>query len=233
MRSREKLLITLSWSMCVAALICAVVVLTVLFVPSASIRIRYFILCLGGAFLLPTAAVLLRSFTDINEKRRKTMVLASVIFMFVLYILVLMCALLLTKFLSNGENFQLSYNKYWLSDALPGLVPFSSIGPLFKNFAVGRASTRLIAFDLGGNLFMYAPFAFFMPALFKGMRRLDTFLPFIVFLAIAVEMVQGMFGLGTFKTDDLVLGVGGAVITFLILNAGPLVEFFRKYYFYD
>ncbi len=232
MKNKDKIYIAASWFLCAVALACAVYVALVLFVPDMTIRIRYFALLVIGVFVLPTAAVLLRSKTEVNEHVKKRLVHGAVLFMFALYVIVFLALLLFTRFLSNDVAFSFVYNKYWLSEALPSLVPFSSLTRQISNFALGKTSGIILAVNIGGNLLLYTPLAFFVPACSKNTRKLDSFFPFIVFVIVFVELLQGMFGLGSFETDDMILGIGGALIAFGILNCAPLLEFFKRNYLY-
>ena len=141
-------------------------------------------------------------------------------------------ALLFAKVFGNNTGFAFSYNKYWLEDALPNLIPFSSLTRVIKGFALGKVRAATLVINVFGNLFLYSPFAFFMPAVSPSMRKLDSFLPFMVFLVIFVELAQGMFGIGSFETDDIILGIGGALIVYSVFNNGYLKEFFKNNYFY-
>lgn len=232
MKNKDKILITVSWLLCAVALACAAYVATVLFVPGMSIRIRYFVLLMLGVFVLPTAAILLRSMTQVNEHIKRRMAHGCVLFMFALYIIVFLGLLVFTKFLSNHAEFTLVYNKYWLSDALPRLIPFSSLTKQISSFALGRTSGIILAINIGGNLLLYTPLAFFVPACSKNMRSFDSFLPLVFFAVVFVELLQGMFGLGSFETDDMILGIGGALIAYAVVNCAPLRDFFEKNHLY-
>lgn len=232
MKNKDRAIIIASWLFCVLAVCCALGVAAVLLIPSVTIRIRYFALLIIGVFVLPTAAVLLRSRTEANEHVRRHLVHGAVLFMFALYILVFLSLVLFAKMLSNHSEFTFVYDKYWLSEALPRLVPFSSLTTQIKNYALGQTSTMMLAINIGGNILLYTPLAFFVPACSKNMRRLDSFLPFIVFAVIFVELIQGMFGLGSFETDDMILGIGGALLAYAVLNCAPVSEFLKKNYLY-
>ncbi len=232
MRHKDRVNIFLSRLFCLFAVACAAVVATVLLVPSATIRIRYFLLCFAGAFLFPSAAALLRSFTDVNEKARKSLIRGVVLFVFFFYLIVFLSTILFAKVLGNHVGFSFEYNKFWLEEALPRLIPFSSLTKVFKGFALGRVSALSLCINVMGNFFLYTPLAFFVPALSKSARTFDSFLPFMVFLILAVELAQGMFGLGSFETDDIILGLSGALVAYAVLNYGPVGNFFRENYFY-
>ncbi|MBE6562514.1 MAG: VanZ family protein [Ruminococcaceae bacterium] len=232
MKSKDKLIVALSWLCCLAAVLCALSVIAVIVLPAVSLRLRYFFLLITGSFVFPTAAALLRSVTEVNEHVKKHLVRGAVLFMFVFYIVVFLSALLLAKVVGNRTGFVFQYNKYWLEDALPNLIPFSSLTRAIKGFALGKVHHMSLFVNVFGNLFLYSPFAFFVPAVSPSMRKLDSFLPFMVFLVVFVELAQGMFGIGSFETDDIILGIGGALIAYSVFNNGYLKGFFKNNYFY-
>ena len=232
MKSKDKLILSLSWLCCLAAILCALTAIAVIIMPSVSIRLRYFFLLVAGSFVFPTAAALLRSVTEVNEHVKKHLVRGAVLFMFTFYVIVFLCVLLLAKVVGNRTGFAFQYNKYWLEGALPNLIPFSSLTRTIKGFALGKVHHMTLFINIFGNLGLYSPFAFFVPAVSPSMRRFDSFLPFMVFLVVFVELAQGMFGIGSFETDDIILGIGGALIAYSVLNNGYLKEFFKNNYFY-
>lgn len=232
MKSKDKLLIVSSWLLCALSLACAAWVAAVFVVPSMTIRIRYFTLLVVGVFVFLAGGIFLRSRTNVNESVRQHLVTGSVIFIFALYVLVFLSLVLFTKVISNDSQFTFAYNKFWLSEALPRLVPFSSIATQLGKFAQGETSGLILAVNIGGNLLLYTPLAFFLPAFSKNMRVLDSFFPFIVFVVVFVELAQGMFGLGSFETDDMILGIGGALIAYAVINYTPIKDFCERNYLY-
>lgn len=101
---------------------------------------------------------------------------------------------------------------YWLQvQQNMNLEPFHTI-KLFWN-VLDREEYRILAIiNLGGNIGMFIPLGFFLPTLWKGLRKwwrtwLATF-----FIMLAVELAQ-LFSLrGSFDVDDLILNLLGAAI---------------------
>ena len=68
--------------------------------------------------------------------------------------------------------------------------------------------------------------------MFKGMRHFDSFLPTMVFISVATELFQGMFGLGSCQIDDFILGVGTACLVFYILRRPKVIKFLDSKHIY-
>lgn len=222
----------LSCVFALAALICAAVVLTMAVIPGASIRLSYYIASVIGFFVCAVLFFILRFSSCEEESRKKKVANVTMICMFAFYIILLAETLIMGTVFANGTNFTLSYNKYWVRDALPNLVPFKSTVIFIRDFALGKVGKLHFVLNIIGNIILYIPFALFVPAFSKSMRRFDSFLPFIVFLVLGVEVVQGMLGLGTCATDDLILGVGSTCLVFFILKSEPISSFLTKNHVY-
>ena len=104
---------------------------------------------------------------------------------------------------------------YWAQVASRvNLIPFSSIGSMLHNL---RENPRwdvlwVVVYNLGGNIGMFLPLGFFLPALFDGQRQFWKCLVTVALVMTAVEFVQ-LFSLRGFcETDDVILNVLGAAI---------------------
>ncbi len=95
------------------------------------------------------------------------------------------------------------------------LEPFHTI-KLFWS-ALDREEYRLLAvINLGGNIGMFVPLGFFLPMLWKSLRKWwKTWLATLGIMLI-VELTQLFTLRGSFDVDDLILNLAGAAIGYLI-----------------
>ena len=220
-----------SFSMLIGAAAGAFIV-AVMVLPDISVNPRYFFASIAAFVVFFALTIIFICKAVTNEKTKKTIVRVTMIVAFTVYLIMFFGFLFLIKAYSNHAGFLFSYNKEWLKNALPGMIPFKhTFMKIFETFKGTRNFSRTIL-ELGGNIFAFVPFAFFLPAMFKSMRHFDSFLPMIVFITIATEIFQGMFGLGSCRIDDFLLGAGFACLAFYILRRPKIIKFFVEKHIY-
>jgi glycopeptide antibiotics resistance protein len=136
---------------------------------------------------------------------------------FICYILLLMKIL----FLSRVSIFELFNGQRTLFRSI-NLIPFITIREyisgdtgILKTFAFG---------NVVGNIVIFIPLGIYLP-LFKKDKRVITNLLFIFIVSLFVEIIQGLFGIGTSDIDDIILnclggwvGIIGYKLLFFILR---------------
>ena len=95
------------------------------------------------------------------------------------------------------------------------LEPFHTIR-LFWNALDQEEYRRLAIINLGGNVLMFVPLGFFLPTLWKSLRKWwKTWLAVLVIMLV-IELAQ-LFSLrGTFDVDDLILNLLGAAVGYVV-----------------
>ena len=64
--------------------------------------------------------------------------------------------------------------------------------------------------NIGGNIFLFIPYGFLIPLVFRKARTLMKVLLIVLFSSLFFELLQLMFAIGNFDVDDLLLnGIGG------------------------
>ena len=71
---------------------------------------------------------------------------------------------------------------------------------------------RHAVINLAGNVIMFVPLGFFLPALWHNLGKMWRFLPLTVVIISIIELIQLFAMLGSCDVDDLMLNVAGACI---------------------
>ena len=88
------------------------------------------------------------------------------------------------------------------------LRPFKTIGNYIRFSDISRG---LAIRNIGGNLLLFLPMGFFLPALFPILRKLWKTVLTIGVLVLSAECLQLLLRRGIFDVDDLILNLAGAV----------------------
>ena len=232
MKKNRKLFAALAIVSGLFGLAAAAVVVAASAIPGVDIRLRAFYACLAAVVLFAILVVIFTCKALTDEKAKKVIVKTTMICTFVVYLITYFGFLFLIKAYSNHDLFSFTYNRNWLKDSLPGLIPFKTTAKMIYETLFGNRHFSRTLIDIGGNMLSLVPFAFFLPAMFKNMRHFDSFLPTIVFISVATEIFQGMFGLGSCMIDDFILGVGTACLVFYILRRPKVIKYLDSKHIY-
>lgn len=100
------------------------------------------------------------------------------------------------------------------------LIPFDTI-----SYYVGIIQSPRLAYlhktaviNLAGNVIMFIPLGFFLPAIFEKAKKFLLFLAIYTAIIISVELIQWFTLLGFCDVDDLILNVAGGVIGFILFK---------------
>lgn len=126
------------------------------------------------------------------------------------------------KYAFNDEMFQL-YFKNSIN-----MIPFATIFKYISNFFAGTINKRIVVTNILGNIIAFAPFAFFLPLLFKKVNSFKRFLLAMLCIVITVELLQLALLVGSCDIDDLILNVGGACISYGIFHISPIRKSIEK-----
>ena len=97
------------------------------------------------------------------------------------------------------------------------LEPFHTI-KLFWN-VLDREEYRLMAIiNLGGNVGKFIPMGFFLPTIWKSMRKWWKTWMATLLIMLVVELTQLLTLRGTFDVDDLILNLLGAAIGYCVFR---------------
>lgn len=131
--------------------------------------------------------------------------------LFMCYALIL-CALLFCRpvryyGMSYMEMLSVNYN----------IVPFATVDyyiSVIQNSSSAALKHNALI-NLVGNVIMFVPLGAYLPYRFEKLKGFLTFLFLIVFIILAVELIQFFTLLGYCDVDDLILNLSGGVIGFV------------------
>lgn len=96
------------------------------------------------------------------------------------------------------------------------LIPFGSIA---EYLFAGTAEAKRFAFaNLGGNILVFIPLGAYSTFLWRR-ARMRTLLLVIVCASVTVEVIQGVFAVGTSDIDDVILNTVGGTLGVLAVLA--------------
>ena len=95
------------------------------------------------------------------------------------------------------------------------LEPFHTI-KLFWNVLDREEYRALAIVNLVGNVAMFVPLGFFLPTLWKSLRKWWKTWAATLLIMLAVELIQLFTLRGTFDVDDLILNLAGAAIGYVL-----------------
>ena len=142
---------------------------------------------------------------------------------FVLYIYFLVTLVCFDSYFGRvGIDGLSTWNAQTLSSYLQthlNLIPFKTITKfVVAPFVDSNITSKQIITNILGNLVAFSPFAFFLPLLFKRLKKFGNFLLAMIAIVTVVELSQFALLTGYCEIDDLILNVGGASILFWILR---------------
>ena len=150
-----------------------------------------------------------------------------IVFFFFLYLYLLLNVTLFEKgfgrdsLLDGGERTR----EYYLRNFV-NFRPFHSIWKVYiVGLTHGYVSPYYVILNFLGNVCVFMPVSFFLPALFKAQKRWYVFLPTLVLSVICVELLQFFFMVGSCDVDDLLLNVLGASLLYFVLRHPSLATF--------
>lgn len=184
---------------------------------------------LGGCLLMYPGGVLLS--WGAGGARRAGPLRANLFLWLLLYLLLLVTLTLFDlHFGRSGLRFAAwnreKLNRYFLYSF--NMVPFATILSYFRGFFLGEISRYVFVYNIFGNIAALMPLGFFLPLLFPRQERWRVFVPTVVGIVAAIELLQFAGLTGSCDIDDLILNVSGACLMFALLEKTPLRRLVRR-----
>lgn len=165
---------------------------------------------------------------------RLVVVKSIVICLFLLY------TLMVVDFTLINDSFGRSISNIFLADkALVNqylsqkinLIPFATVKLFINAYKDANLEPFVVIENILGNFFVFMPFAFFVPNIFKKINNALKFFTFISISVLLIEVLQVIFLTGSADVDDFILNVGGAMSAYGILNISKIKQGINKFLF--
>ncbi|ACL69588.1 VanZ family protein [Halothermothrix orenii] len=92
------------------------------------------------------------------------------------------------------------------------LIPFRTI----YNYLRAPCHPRVVFINIVGNIVAFLPMGFFLPLIFKKMRKATRLLISVTLVTTIIETGQLISGVGAFDIDDIILNIIGGFAGFLM-----------------
>ena len=97
-------------------------------------------------------------------------------------------------------------------------IPFKTVKLFISAYNSGVLKPYIVLENILGNIFVFMPFALFLPIVFT---RIDSVVKFLICISVSVvviELLQLLFLTGSADIDDFILNVSGAASAYGILK---------------
>ncbi len=109
------------------------------------------------------------------------------------------------------------------------IIPFATVKLFLNAYQKGSLETYIVIENILGNFFVFMPFAFFVPHIFKRVNSVFKFFKVISICVLAIEILQILFLTGSADIDDFILNVGGAMVVYALINVPIIKEKINKF----
>ena len=125
-------------------------------------------------------------------------------------------SVILILFFCRESNVQISIEEYFFCCA--NFKPLQTLARYIRYAYIQRdmQSFLLALANIGGNLILFLPMGFFLPCLFRELRRPRNVFFVISFIIFSFEIFQGIFRIGVPDIDDFLLNFFGALFGFAV-----------------
>ncbi len=135
------------------------------------------------------------------------------------------CAALLYIWLFNGRYrlYDMPLSEYIQRSV--NLIPFLTVTNYIKSIGTGTINLKTVFINLAGNIFLFTPLGFLLPAVFRTLRKFWKSMLTVFFIVLAVEALQLLLQIGVFDIDDFILNLLGAALGYGIWKWKPIQKF--------
>lgn len=151
--------------------------------------------------------------------------------------LFLLYTLMVIDFTLINDNFGRRISNIFLADMATvngylsqkiNFIPFATVKLFINAYKDANLNTFVVLENTLGNLFVFMPFALFVPNIFKKINSAVKFLICISVSVLIIEALQIVFLTGSADIDDFILNVGGAMTAYGILGITKVKNFINK-----
>lgn len=141
---------------------------------------------------------------------------------FILWVLLVCCLLVLTKYIlfKRSPHYYKNYFAHEYSRKVikegwkhANLKPFSTISLFYRS---KRLREEYKYDNIGGNIIGFVPLGILLPALFLSFRSIWKIALASFFISLLFETTQLLTGLGSFDVDDIILNTTGGLLGYVV-----------------
>lgn len=160
---------------------------------------------------------------DQSDERRKDILKKTHWLVFVIYCLNLIYVLFLDPHFGRHMTSQaMTFHEYLKQNV--NLHLFDSIRLFIHGYEIGVVSLETLLRNILGNIVVFMPMGYFLPALFKNQRKMSVFLVTLVIMILCVESIQVLLRIGSGDIDDLMLNMIGGIIMFIVFKCYVVIR---------
>ncbi len=151
--------------------------------------------------------------------------------------LFLLYTLMVIDFTLINDSFGRSISNIFLADKAMvneylsqkiNFIPFATVKLFINAYKGDSLETLVVLENIFGNFFVFMPFAFFVPNIFKKINSWFKFLLTISVSVLIIEALQIVFLTGSADIDDFILNVGGAMVAYSVLGTKKIKSGINK-----
>lgn len=200
-------------------LLCIVLSFTVQFYYILQIHLELALLKKIILFIIQMLSIVGYTYFKIYHKNKdyqKKIIMKTKWIVFIIYCFNLLYILFLDPdFGRMMINDSLSFQDYLKNNV--NIHLFDSIHLFIRGYQMGIVSLETMLRNLLGNMVIFMPMAYFLPALFPSQRQFICFLPTLFMIVLSLEFLQVILRIGSGDIDDLFLNVIGGCIMYICL----------------
>ena len=142
------------------------------------------------------------------------------IFIGVVFILYSVVLLYIWLFNGRGRLYDMPLLEYVRRSV--NLIPFVTFANYIKSIGTGTINLKTVFINLAGNIFLFTPLGFLLPAVFPKLRRLWKSMLTVFLIVLTVESLQLVLQIGIFDIDDFILNLFGAALGYGVWHWKPI-----------
>lgn len=148
------------------------------------------------------------------------------IFLCVVFILYSLLLLYIWLFNGRGKLYDIPLLEYVRRSV--NFIPFLTVAHYLKSIGTGTINLKTIFINLAGNIFLFTPLGFLLPAVFPKLRRLWKSMLTVFLIVLTVESLQLVLQIGIFDIDDFILNLLGAALGYGLWKWKPIQKFITE-----
>ena len=149
--------------------------------------------------------------------------------LFGFYLAALVGALIVSRV--DYATFRETNVAYWKNfELMTNFNPLETVRLYINAIKYNYIGMEIPLSNLFGNMLLFMPMAVFLPCLFRPMQRLWLFALTMIFVLVAVEVLQLALACGSCDVDDVLLNLAGTLIVYGLIKIPALQRLLARLY---